>query len=148
MMTYILLILDDLCDVVIQVLSFAFQISGAVLLLLWSLGKCDTRIKDICLNDGVPSWGAFDEHGTYSVLGKDTLRRTAKTVYRNIFAFADIIIGYALAIFITDTVVPNWVILILVAFSTAVILMLEYIATAIIAAIRYRHDEKVYDKKQ
>lgn len=79
--------------VLITVFSFSFQIAGAVLLLLWSIRKCDAKIKEQCLESaGILSF-QFDETGVYIDIPKDDLQAVAKVTYKNIAAFVDILIG-------------------------------------------------------
>lgn len=89
--------------------------------------------------------GFFDKDGSYSILEKENLRSAAKTVYKNIFAFLDIIIGYALAVFAAASPIPKWLTLFLVFCTTVVILTLENISVTAIASLRYRRDIKIYD---
>ena len=79
-------------SVAVMVASFSFQIAGAIILLLWSLKKCDKKIKESCINDG-PNIFEFGGAGkTYTTLSKSELQQKAKVVYLNIAAFIDIII--------------------------------------------------------
>ena len=61
--------------VLINTSSFAFQIAGAVLLLLWSIRKRDTKIKEQCLESaGILSF-QFDETGAVSYTHLDVYKR-------------------------------------------------------------------------
>ena len=130
--------------VLISVTSFSFQIAGAVILLLWSLRKCDTTIKEQCLSNNL-HWGEMDTNGLYTELKKDELRTAAKNVYKNIAAFADILIGYVCAIFTEDTASSKWVILAFVVALTVLILLVENSLVGWIAKKRYPTDERVYE---
>ena len=132
--------------VLINTSSFAFQIAGAVLLLLWSIRKRDTKIKEQCLESaGILSF-QFDETGVYTDIPKDDLQAVAKVTYKNIAAFVDILIGYACAIFSTETPLPQWSIFVLVIVLTTIILWVETVYVSHVARKRYPKDERVYNK--
>lgn len=133
-------------SVVINVSSFAFQIAGAVLLLLWSIRKCDTKIKEQCLESAGILISQFDETGLYTEIPKEDLQAAAKVTYKNIVAFADILIGYTCAVFSVETYLPRWFIFILVIALTAIILWLENVCVSCAARKRYPEDERVYKK--
>lgn len=146
-MAFISLLKENIYAVLISVSSFSFQIAGAVILLLWSLRKCDAKIKAQCLHAGDNLWGIFDETGTYTEISKDNLRAAAQNVYKNIVAFIDILIGYICSIFSETTPLPKWIILVFVIVITALILLLENALVWIIAKKRYPKDERVYEGK-
>ena len=83
---------------------------------------------------------SFDEKGSYFTLSKEKLRKNAKTLCLNIVAFADLSIGYALAIFMQTVCLPAQRILLFVAAATSLLLLLEYGLTILIARIKYRKD--------
>lgn len=134
--------------VLITVSSFAFQIAGAVLLLLWSIRKCDAKIKEQCLESADILSFQFDETGVYTDIPKDDLQAVAKVTYKNIAAFVDILIGYTCAVFSVETYLPRWFIFILVVVLTAIILWLESVCVSCIARKRYPEDERVYEKRE
>ena len=135
-------------SVLINVSSFAFQIAGAVLLLLWSIRKIDTKIKEQCLESaGILSF-QFDESGIYTDIPKDDLQSVAKITYKNIAAFINILIGYTCAIFSAETPLPRWSIFVLVIVLTAIILWIENIYISHIAKKRYPENERIYDKER
>lgn len=144
-MTFITALRENACAVLISVSSFSFQISGAVLLLLWSLRKCDSKIKEQCLHAGDSLVGNFDETGTYTNIPKDNIQATAKIVYKNIAAFLDILIGYVCAIFSESIPLSKWSILLLVIIQTIVILLIENVVVGAVAKKRYSADERVYE---
>lgn len=127
-------------EIFVIVASFSFQISGAIILLLWSLGKCDNKIKKMCVNRGNPYWLDMDGNATVS---KTDLQANAKTVYLNISAFANILLGYTCAIFVEDTYLSAWVVFGLVIIATIVVLCFDYLLTNWIAKVKYPCDQKV-----
>lgn len=115
-----------MCATIIAVLSYAFQIAGALLLLLWCIGKCDANVvKDCFRNHPAPLWLEMDEKGAYTTVSKEDLQESAKNVYLNIASFADLAIGYALAIFVTNLTIPRWLVLIFVAVLVVILLIAE-----------------------
>lgn len=132
-------------SVVIKVASFSFQIAGAVILLIWVIGNTDAKIKNMCLENSGVMVGEFDRFGTHCVLGKEDLQKNAVTAYRNVVALLDVIIGYAFAIFVSETLVPNWCILCIVIALTFLILVVELYVVARLARHRYPGDVKVTD---
>ena len=126
---------------IISVASFSFQISGAVLLLIWSLCNQDKKIKSMCLEQH-SSMLWFDLSG-YTVLSKDDVQANAKVVYQNVFAFLNITIGYICAIFVKPIETPALCILGLVALATVVIVILELTLSKVIAKKKYPNDLRV-----
>lgn len=123
------------------VASFAFQISGAIILLLWYLTNSDKKIKQMCLeeHDGV---FIFDFDGS-TVLPKENLQSKAKTFYQNTLAFADILIGYTCAIFATNTTLCSCCIFTFVVVATVIILGIEILLSKKLAKANYPSDQRV-----
>lgn len=133
---------------VITVLSYSFQLAGALLLLLWCIGKCDANVVKGCFdNYSNPRWIECDEKGTFTIVSKDNLQESAKNVYLNIVSFANLAFGYALAIFMTETLISRWAILFCVIITVAIILVLEYFCVDRKAKKRYNTDRKIYDNE-
>ena len=137
-----------MCATIIAILSYAFQIAGAALLLLWSIGKCDKKIKQMCIAEhGGGLIGTEDEQGTHITIDSNSLRRHAKTVYLNIAAFVDIISGYTLAILARPVDYSPWCVLAMVIASTTGILLLNVGIVVLIAKIKYGKDVEICDKQ-
>ena len=135
-----------MCATIIAVLSYAFQIAGALLLLLWCIGKCDANVvKDCFSNHPAPLWLEMDEKGAYTTVSKENLQESAKNVYLNIASFADLAIGYALAIFVTDLTIPRWLVLIFVAVLVVILLIAERFGIDALAKKKYPKDRRVYN---
>lgn len=111
-------------SVLIAVGSYAFQVSGAVILLLWSLKNCDKKIEQMSL-DNDPTIGYFDKTGTYDIIPKEKLQENAKALYKNVAAFLDLVIGYSLAIFMTDVDTKATKLFLYVVIAVVVILFIE-----------------------
>ena len=131
----------QILHVIITVLSYAFQISGAAILLIWCLKGSDKQIKQSCVEQhSGPLWLNFDNTTT---LPKEDLQQTAKVLYQNICAFADLLIGYTCAIFVQNTGVSSWLIFIFVAIVTIIIIAVENIISHKKALRKYPTDQKV-----
>ena len=138
-----------MCATIIAILSYAFQLAGALLLLLWCFDKCDANVVKGCFsNHPTMLWLESDEKGEYTTLSKEDLQESAQNVYLNIATFADLAIGYALAIFVTDIIIPRWLVLIFVAVAVALLLLAEHFVICKIAKKKYTEDRKVYDDER
>lgn len=127
--------------VAVAVSSFSFQISGAAILLTWCLRNHDKQTKRKCIEQHSGSlWLDFDNT---TVLGKEDLQQNAKTLYQNICAFSDLLFGYTCAIFVKETAVSSWIICVLVAVVTFIIIFLENTISSAIALRKYPTDQKV-----
>lgn len=135
-----------MCATIIAVLSYAFQLAGATLLLLWSIGKCDKKIKQMCIAEhGGGLIGTEDERGTHITIDCKSLQRNAKTVYLNIAAFVDIISGYTLAILARPVDCSPLCMLAMVIAGTTGILLLNVGIVVLIAKIKYGKDVEICD---
>ena len=130
-------------QIIINVLSFSFQIAGAVLLLLWSLKNSDRKIKKMSV---IPGINIFDFEGNTEVDSK-TLQDNAKVVYSNIVAFVDIVIGYSLAIFAGEFDINAWIMFVVVAGATTGIILLEKLLIYCVARLKYSKDQKINPDK-
>lgn len=138
-----------MCATIFAILSYAFQLAGALLLLLWCIGKCDAKVVKGCFSDHpTPLRMEIDEKGGYTTVSKEDLQESAQNVYLNIFSFADLVIGYALAIFVTDVTIPRWLVLIFVAVVVAFLLLAEHFVICKMAKKKYTEDRKVYDDER
>lgn len=117
------------------------QLSGAMILIIWSLGSCDKKIKSMCLDQSNgPLWlDMFDS----TTVDKESLQSNARTVYENIAAFVDIAIGYACAIFVEDSELNKMYIFGMVIIGTILIVRLESRLIKVIAQRKYPQDIKI-----
>ena len=137
-----------MCATIIAVLSYAFQLAGALLLLLWCIGKCDANVVKGCFDNHASSYvGGFDEGGPFTMIPEEDLQQSAQNVYRNIATFANLAIGYALTIFMTDICISPWCVLIYVAIVVVLILAVEHFSINLIASKKYSSDRKRYDNE-
>ena len=128
-------------QIIVTIASFAFQISGAIILLLWYLINSDKKIKQSCLedHDGI-LWFNMDRT---TVLSKEDLQAKAKVFYQNTFAFVDILIGYTCAIFADNTALCPCCIFSFVVIVTVAILGIELLASKRLARVNYPNDQRV-----
>ena len=132
-----------MCMFVLFITSFSFQISGAVLLLLWSLTKCDKKIKKMSTESNL-YWIEIDDKGEKIGLSKEKLQKNARTVYKNILAFFDILIGYFSAVFLKETQQGAWEKFVGVLILTIIIVFVEILIAKCIAKRNYPKDQDVY----
>lgn len=133
-------------NTLISIGSYAFQVAGAIILLLWSFKNCDEKIRNMAASDE-SQWGCFDATGVYDVLDKEKLQESARTLYKNITAFINLVIGYGLAIFMEDVAVSGIWMLTYVVLAVIVILFVESIIISIIAIKNYPESIKNYSNK-
>ena len=140
--------MDMYISICVSVLSYAFQVAGALILLLWCIGNLDKKVKQNCLDSHTGFlWGEIDEGGEYTKLSAADLQESAKNIYLNIAAFGDLVVGYALAIFMADVTISPWYILAFVALAVVIILCIEHFSIVRIARSKYKSEQKVYDEE-
>lgn len=124
----------------IQVISIAFQLAGALILLMWSIrGARKTAIIERCFPG---SNIAERDDDNNCRIEKSKLRKTAYEVYLNIFAFVDLIIGYLIAYFAVNYYEPLCAALYTIL-TTAAIIGIETLVVYGCAKLRYKKDEIV-----
>ena len=97
------------CATIIAVLSYAFRLRGALLLLLWCIGKCDANVVRLLSQSSGSAVARWTKEGAYTTSLKEDLQESAKNVYLNIASFADLAIGYT-GDFVTDLTIPHWLV--------------------------------------
>ena len=120
-----------------QIFSISFQLTGAIILLLWCLkgAKKENIIKRYFPGSNVIE--RDDENNC--ILYKDKLRVASREVYINIVAFCDLIVGYGLS-FYADQSDNKTVAFITSMIITAVLLVVEYMIAHLISVLRYKED--------
>lgn len=121
------------------VLSYSFQISGAVILLLGSLSATNKKI--LAAYFSAPSVVLRDDNDM-CMLSKKELQKACRPVYQNIVAFINLVIGYSLAIF-AEKQYENCRTFILVVCITILVIAIEYATVYVLAWVRYRSDKQV-----
>lgn len=136
--------METIVTVIISVLSYTFQISGAIILLRWCIVNLDMKVKQACIdNHSGPLWVHLSSSNSSITLSKADLQESAKSIYTNIVAFVDLIVGYSLAIFISDVSISPWYILVFVMFATLFVVCFERFIIDKIASKKYNSDCKV-----
>ncbi len=124
----------------IQVISIAFQLAGALILLMWSIrGARKSAIIERCFPG---SNVAERDDDNNCKIEKLILQKKAYEVYLNILAFVDLIIGYLIAYFAVNYYEPVCAVLYTVL-TTAVIIGIEMLVAYGAAKLRYKKDEIV-----
>lgn len=121
----------------IQVISISLQLTGAVILLLWCLKGAN---KEQIIRKYFPGSNTVKrDDDDNCVLNKEKLQAITSEVYVNALAFVDLIIGYLIAYFVTDTFEPM-VAVVLTILLTAVLIISEHIIARKLAACKYPND--------
>lgn len=124
--------------------SYAFQISGAIILLLWSWkGIKKDVFSDLYFPD---SNIIIRDKNNICVFPKERLQKETKNIFLNVFAFVDLVVGYSFAIFAEKLVENNKTFTATVILAIA-ITAIEYLEADIISKIRYPQDvRKPFDE--
>lgn len=127
----------DLVRLLIYEFALAFQIAGAVLLLLKYWGNTKQRI----INVYYPGAGiASNDDNDNAVLDVSRVRECAMEIYSSRMAFIYIVIGYALSIFGEKGVASSVIVLVVVSVASGVLIGIEFIMARSVAIIRYKDD--------
>lgn len=121
----------------IKIWAVSLQLSGALLLLLWSIkGATYESIKDKYFPGS--NIASRDENNKCT-LEKKRLRQIAKEAHLNIIAFIDLVIGYILSFFETSVINAGKAAFTMVLITIG-ILIVEQILAYIVALLRFRKD--------
>lgn len=124
-------------EVVVYILSLAFQVSGAVLLIIKYWGRTRERIVD----EYFPGSNFIDRDENNNVrMKKEKVQKCAQTIYGNRMAFVFISVGYILSIFGATNEARKSCILSLVIISTIIIILLEKGISVAISKKFYKKD--------
>lgn len=124
-------------EVITYVLSLAFQVAGAVLLIIKYLGKTRERI----IEEYFPGSNvAKRDENNMATLDKERVQICAQKIYDNRMAFLFIAIGYILSVFGSINGECKIYILLFVIVSTAVIIGVEKGMSIIVSKVIYKND--------
>ena len=123
--------------VITYVLSLAFQIAGAVLLIIKYWGRTRERIIDEYF-PGSNIIGRDDENNAH--LEKRKVQKCARIIYHNRMAFLFIAIGYGLSVFGETSGVCRWCLALYVALCTIILILFERAISIVISKVFYRED--------
>lgn len=130
----------DCFGLFIYVLSLAFQIAGAVLLILKYWGNTRQRI----INEYFPGTGIASNDGDdNAVLDVLRVRECVIEIYSSRVAFIYIAIGYALSVFGEKGDVASVTILLMIFVASGVLIGVEYLLARVVARVIYKDDIKI-----
>lgn len=123
--------------ILLYILSLAFQVAGAVLLIIKYCGKTKQRI----ISEYFPGSNIIERDDDDMVhLEKEKVQECVKRIYDNRISFAYIAIGYVLSIFGESTNRSKAEIMFYMIFSTIALILVEKIISSIFARLLYRAD--------
>ena len=124
-------------DIIIYILSIAFQVAGAVLLIIKYWGKTESRI----IAEYFPEirFGLVNKSGKIT-MKKKRVQACARNVYHNRMSFLYIAIGYILSIFGNVSGVCKVCVLAFAVVCTLLLIVLERLISWVISVIVYRED--------
>ena len=114
-----------------------FQLSGALILLLNSV-KCS---KERIIKNCFPGSNVVErDKNNNCKIDKEKLQKSAHNTYLNMIAFADLVVGYILAVFSPTSTTKTCLVLLEVILFTCILLFAEYFLSIIFAKIIYAKD--------
>lgn len=123
-------------------LSISLQLSGALLLLLWSFSKVSKNVLNMCFPGIV--FAKRKENGDVYI-DRDIIRSKVKTILLNVCAFCYITAGYLLPIFSDDSVKNQWFTFELIVVLTVVFLVSAYLISMLVSVVWIRKDRILTD---
>ena len=126
----------------LALLSIAFQLSGAILLMVKFWGKRKEEILQQYFNS---SESICRDDGEEVVLHKEKLRKIFKEICLTRFSFIYIVLGYALSVLDISTSKKSAILIILS--MSALLILLAHFVNILICRIKYSKDLKIlYDE--
>ena len=127
-------------DFIIAVLSFSFQISGALILLNWCSSNIDRRVKERYLQQhkGLILVGPDDDMKIQ--LRKEELQKNATAIFKSCAAAFNITLGYILAVFMEGTGSKKECLILQILICVVAILLIEHYLTVFVARKKYPED--------
>lgn len=114
-----------------------FQLSGALVLLL----NCIKGGKDAVIKSCFPGTNVVErDENNNCKIEKEKLQKSAHNIYLNIIAFADLVVGYILAVFSPEANAQISIILVEVIALTCGLLIIEYYLSRFCARKIYAKD--------
>jgi len=129
----------------LHIISISLQVSGAIILLLWSFSgiKEEEIIRKYFPGSNIAD---RDDEG-FCILNKNKLQTIMKESLKNIIAFFYIIFGYMLTYFSHgNDVCPAGSIVLTLIFSVGMIILGDYLS-GLIAKMIYRKDLRIHYSK-
>lgn len=130
----------DCYGLFVFVLALAFQIAGAVLLILKYWGNTKQRI----INEYYPGAGIANNDGEdNAILDVVRVRGCVIEIYSSRMAFIYIAIGYALSVFGEKGTAASTTVLFMVFIAAGMLIGIESVIVRIVARIIYKEDIKI-----
>lgn len=131
----------------ITILSFSFQIAGALILLSWTISNLDKKVvlEHLAQHDGLIL--KKEDNEMKVELKKDKLQAVTVVRYKNFFAAVNISIGYTCAIFAQNTDYSKSCTFLMVVMLTALIILAEFSLAKHIAKKMYPNDLLLSDSE-
>ncbi len=127
-------------ELVTYILSLAFQISGAILLILKYWGNTKQKI----IHEYFPGAGIANNDGKdKATLDLSLVRECAIEIYSSRGAFIYIALGYALSVIGKRGNVTNATVLLMVFISSGILICIEIVIARVLAKIIYKEDFKI-----
>lgn len=127
----------------LYIFALAFQIAGAILLIIKYWGKTKQRIIDVYF----PGSGIANNDGNdNAVLDLNRTRICAVEIYNNRMAFIYITLGYILSIF-GEKQLDSFITLIAVLLASTILIVLEKLIAKLIAYNKYTEEIKISYKE-
>ena len=129
-----------LSSIEIYILSISFQVSGGLILLLWSFGRTKEKVLQLYF----PGSNIVERDENNKVcLDKKKLRKKAVDIYMNRFAFICLIIGYGLSLFGDISDYNRWKALCIIGIESIFIILIPIIISNVLSIIYFRKDEYI-----
>lgn len=120
--------------------SIAFQLAGAIILLLWSFGKVSKNAIEMCF----PSIAAVDtDSDGNGILKKDILQKNVEKIFLNVWAFTCIVFGYIMSIFTSNDMRYLVEKVVLVVLTTVILIVVGYKSARYMSKSWFKNDVKL-----
>lgn len=121
-----------------------FQLAGALILLLNSINGSGKAVIKNCFPGSNTVERDDDDN---CIIPKENLQKSAHTIYVNIIAFFDLVIGYGMAAFSPQANCPTFYTVLVVMCGSIVLVVLEFIFSKLVVCIKYSKDKIIsYDE--
>jgi hypothetical protein len=122
------------------VAMIGFQLSGALVLLINSIGASDEQIISGCFSS---SNILIQDTDNNCIVEKEKLQHSAHNIYLNRFAFVDLVVGYIIAAFNPMAIDEKCIIIMKILFFVAILILIECFLAKIISKRNYKNDLKI-----
>lgn len=123
-------------------ISISLQLSGAVLLLLWSFSKMSKNVLNMCFPGIV--FASRRENGDVYI-DRDIIRSKVKTILLNVCAFCYITVGYLLPIFSESNTENQMYTFVSVVVLSVVFIVSAHFISKLVSIVWIRKDRTLTD---